>query len=160
MGSANMQSGFRAKIRMRKVTINNPESASPTVTFSQWVRYACGRWSAEDSAPGLAADNTEGLAGSPGGTDAEGFQSRVPGIRGCRVSLTSVTYDTRSNWFGTPLSLKAGDYVQVEIYPAGINGKRLPFDGLRITRKQLEGEAAGLQPVTLEMESDGGYTFE
>lgn len=136
--------------------------------FGNTAAYAVGSWMVESNAPQLNCANTEGRAGhSDFSTSAKGFAANLGGLKEAAVRLTQVTFDNTQNVFGTPLDIQEGRPFKMTMYPDGrptdpapFNiGTIWPFEGLVCNKIRSEGEAKGLQPLTIEACTDGFYSF-
>lgn len=121
--------------------------------------YGAKSWMVESETPPLRVDNTEGRAGHSLSVSTKGYAAIIPGIAAARVRISSATYDDTDNIFETPHSIRDGDWITLNIYPAGRTGTVLAFAGFVVTKVTLEGEVEGLQPITFEGHSDGEYTL-
>lgn len=120
------------------------------------IAYATKRTMIESSCADLEVTDSEGNPGNPDAAAAPGCYATVPGISKGTFSLQSATFDDDDNPFAAPLSLEEGDYIDLEAYPAGIDGPGHLFQCM-ITKIRQEMDVDGLSPVTVEGVTDGGY---
>lgn len=136
-----------------QVTINN-------------IPYSVAEFSADQQSEGLDATNSEGHPGSelnplpaaagrnpvqPWGL----FQSRVAGPIVTRVMLKNASFDPARNPFRAPLLMRAGLYYSVLVWPNTAIGNIFHGFILLVTSIKHESTVKGLQPITIEGETDG-----
>ena len=135
------------------------ESKVDIVTTGGTTAYNARSWTIAYSTTPNDVSGTEGKPGDSTHTGIPGLQSRLGGLEGARVTLNGVTFDPAANEFGSPLNLRASNFVKVKIYPAG---RALPFHDIHIlvsSCTQQMNDPGGLIPFTLEGESDGTFTI-
>lgn len=129
--------------------------------------YAMKSWSLESECTPLDCSNTEGRPGNPlaANQTARGFASTLVGLRRCRCTFRTATYDTTFP-FGGPATWREGMYLtDCFIYPnnnaltGAAIGAPFTFQSVIVSKITVEGEVDGLQPVTIEGVSDGFFDF-
>lgn len=120
--------------------------------------YTVSEWRVDVEAPALETTNSEAVNGA-GAPDTMGFKTSVSGVSVAKIMLKTATFDDTDDIFAAPLALREAMVVSVRIFHDTRLGTAHVFPRVRITKLTVEGQSSGLQPITLEGETDGGFTL-
>ena len=123
--------------------------------------FAVKSWDMDSECTPLDASNTEGRPGNPLAANqaAKQFAATLAGLRRCRMSFRTATYDDTFP-FGGPATFREGDFVtNVTVLPFAATVTPFAFESMMVTKVRIEGEIDGLQPVSLEGVSDGEFDW-
>jgi hypothetical protein len=122
------------------------------------VPYAGAFFRVRSRDPEQDVSNFEGKAGNPAvGAAAVGYASHVGSNRVGNVEIRGATLDLEENFFIAPMQVAKGGYCTVRIYPNGRDDDYHFFNSLKVSEVSHEGQAGGLQPISLTGISDGEY---
>lgn len=121
--------------------------------------YSVKQFSITATATALDVSNTEGIPGGATSTGGVGYASKIPGLMSATFRFVSATYNEDDNIFGTPITVRIGEYHQFDVLPNKTGSKTFRITSGLVTSVSLDGDVEGVQPVTLEGVSDGYFDF-
>lgn len=151
MATFSEKSGGAARCRLTPLN-----QTAPFASLGGGVFYTIAGWTIKDETETGDTTNTESQLDSTGACVAG---EEIPTKAKLTITLKKATYDAANNFFTVPLNLARGIRVMFEMFANASGGSValiLPI-GL-IKGRTWEGEAGGLQPMTLELVSVGTWT--
>ena len=148
------QAGFNAKVRINGLV------------------YVAATYRARDLANDAEVSNTEGIPGNPA---ADGgvlniivpqAESRITALQHMEAEVRNATFDLLRNPFAVPpgpnvsltgAGIKPGNYIYLQIFPAGITSVSWLSPSFMILESSQDGDVKMLQPVSFSGKSDGFY---
>lgn len=120
--------------------------------------YGCSKYRVKEVVKSASVVNTGGGVHSIDGDDVCPAGEDCATVYQIEWEIAQATYNTTVNLYGTPYSLEAGRYVNLEILPNGAASTGWDFVAF-IQECEQDGDAENLQSVNLRGVSHRNYTF-
>lgn len=117
--------------------------------------YGASDCSVDITSDGADVSNTEGYTGQVGITAHTGYASVIGGLRSARVSFRNATFADDENPFAAPYGMQVSEYVTLRVYLFSLTSVSWYFPSFFIAGTSWNGQVRGLQPVSINGQSDG-----
>jgi hypothetical protein len=120
--------------------------------------YAVARIEVGGRCPPDVVSNTEGVPGNPLAAIARGFSAIIGDLAEGTMRLVSATFDDANNPYAAPFDVDIGEYVSIIAFPSGA-GFGYNYGNCLVLSYSHSGQVPGLQPLTIEVQTDGLFDF-
>lgn len=119
--------------------------------------YGCSDVGVDASVDPQDVSNSEGYTGQSGITAHVGYSSVISGLRSARANFRGATFADDENPFTAPWNAIPGEYATLRVYLWGLTGVSWYFPSFLIVGTSWNAQVRGLQPVSVNGQSDGLY---